>query len=234
MYSNKIEVGSVSLVDFYENAKTENLQSQGQSNRLQLPQATLYESNYDCIEDLNNALDKVLEDTSGFMNMQVDSNEQCLLNEGGKNRINFDFCVVKEEPNLDSIEERCLDYNSIFDDMNEEEEQQPDPTPKPCFIKLIPLQYQLFQQTAGTGNNETKKPDDAQSDTRQNSSKKGISFLCKVCGKKFSLQFHLQQHMKSHDQDRPNVFSCPKCDFKTSLQFTFQIHMDMHEYNSDL
>ncbi|KAF2880061.1 hypothetical protein ILUMI_26130 [Ignelater luminosus] len=251
MYSNKLEVGSVSLVDFYENAKAENLQSSElqtcnkpvQSNRLQLPQAAVYDPNHDFIEDLNNALDKILEnDTSGLMSsMQVGLSEQCLLKKetGGnninENRMNIDYSIVKVEPVLDTSEERCLDLSSIFDSMNEEEEQVPDPTPKPCFIKLIPLQYQLFQQTTSMRNNEDNKTNlDGESDTRQNTLKKRISFPCKICSKKFSLQFHLLQHMKSHEQDRPNMFTCKKCNFTTSLQITFQIHMDMHKYNSNL
>ena len=52
---------------------------------------------------------------------------------------------------------------------------------------------------------------------------------CEICGKKFADKTNLNQHLPTHDKNRPKPFKCERCGHSATTKQRFKNHMKFHE-----
>ena len=52
---------------------------------------------------------------------------------------------------------------------------------------------------------------------------------CGICGKKFADKTNLNQHLPTHDKNRPKPFKCERCEYSATTKQRFKNHMIFHE-----
>ncbi|KAK1900545.1 Zinc finger protein 227 [Dissostichus eleginoides] len=86
---------------------------------------------------------------------------------------------------------------------------------------------QDIKEDSSTTNTAESKTPESQNTQEAGVRGKGKQFVCEVCNKSFSRQFHLMKHRNTHQEQRP--FSCDQCPRRFRNTETFEYHLLRHE-----
>ncbi|XP_033953555.1 zinc finger protein 431-like [Pseudochaenichthys georgianus] len=86
---------------------------------------------------------------------------------------------------------------------------------------------QDIKEDSSTTNTADSKTPESQNTQEAGVRGKGKQFVCEVCTKSFSRQFHLMKHRNTHREQRP--FSCDQCPRRFRNTETFEYHLLRHE-----